>query len=529
MLKTPCMSKLVRRILEREFDPVDKEGIKGFAESCMKQMPPGGSIYTKQVLAAIAHASLAARSNTPSVLLTEGADLLRPVFGQPREAGSPAESTTPSSFADWYAACRKEAATQCMTDFYLHFLAGRNEATEIVLEQSASPLASRYASLRDFALWKRNLNLNSNIQDSYRPSTDSRTPVCSPVLIGIGDSNAGAIVWLSVELFQDGFAGFVPDFLVMPGLNFFEPRGKEGKSFLKYVDDAWRLSALHARGFSGRWRLLHRPPLHRDFEYPQLRHDAPELMEVSGPSAQAAFLVSLLAASGYALSSKSAIIDSAEFDSQYLDPRCAVTASITEPPAEDPRDPLQLQLAKVGHLNQKLAAVTEYSPLSSAEHSKHRIQSMLLGEPSQKSAEDRSFYGVNYIEISTVQQALDLMLESNRWREAFAIQVTEHWENRWTYPFNQHGQYLNRNGELVTDSDGRILKRKEKTQKHDETRERPIADCDTGFLAAESVSTGSLAYQKKPIGGATYEPARYPGTPTQQSDSLLPAPQPPAD
>jgi hypothetical protein len=185
-------------------------------------------------------------------------------------------------------------------------------------------------------------------------------------------------------------------------------------------------------------------------------------------------------------------------------------------------DPLQLKLQEVGGLNSKLAAVDRFSQCDdNQQQSLQRLFAVLLMQQeydsegresdsrvaqskAREEAERRSgaggdkrFQGVRYRPVGTIQEAVDFMLESNRWREQLVALKAQEWLKQWGYPQNRHGYFLDRKGEVLRDGEG-----------------RPVTDPDSSLLKESSVNTGSLEYMelmldealRQRIGGAQEEP-----------------------
>jgi hypothetical protein len=436
------------------------------------------------------------------------------------------EDSVFAGFSDWLKTLPPNAdtrAVQCVVDLFLHFVAGTDsqEITASLEQHQLLHLAPRCRSLQAYAIWSSRLDDQSPVQRLF--VTPDRPPICVPVLLDVGGN--GVVVWLTVELFRDGLVGFIPDFLTL-GLTDIFRRDEQNSSFLDYADEVWQLSGLPQRGFSARWRLLHRPPLAQHF-FHHTRSAASgwpdELKAIIGPSAQAAFLTALLAASGQNVHSH-AESDSPQWMPTPLNPAFSITATVKTPPtlinqSDDAvdscsLDPLNLRLGTVGGLNAKLGVVSRYSQLEPDHAHNQRLESMLVSaedfddpansviqaaETQRQNFEQAAvpdghrasirFHGVWYRPVGTIQEALDWMLQSNRWREAFAAAERQKWESRWGYPRNSQGLFIDRDENVILDEYG-----------------QPVRDPNHPRLKEKSAVTGSLEFAESPWGGADCDP-----------------------
>ncbi|MFM7833971.1 MAG: hypothetical protein ACKPJD_19415, partial [Planctomycetaceae bacterium] len=164
-------------------------------------------------------------------------------------------------------------------------------------------------------------------------------------------------------MFQDGLSGLIPDLLTLGMTTINSDADGFGRTFQQHFERVWQLSGLGARGYSARWRLLSRAPLHREYLFPEVRLRDDDLLDylagISGNSAQAALLVALLAGSGHMLGATKA------GRAGFLNLDYVITAGVQDSVPVGVADPLQLRLGEVGGLNSKLAAVDRFSQCDS--------------------------------------------------------------------------------------------------------------------------------------------------------------------
>ena len=447
------------------------------------------------------------------------------------------------SFADWLkfqGSSVQSLAVQCVAEMWLHLVAGE-DVDDAILDLFRKngiddSLLRRFCSLQTYSGWVSRLDKNSPEQELYRESCELgekrlvTTQICVPVLFA--SEVDGMVAWLCVEVFQDSFRGLLPDFVTLASVDF--TANNRQICFLKAAREVWDKSGL-ADKYSGRWRIVHRPPLSQKFLF---KTNYSGLKTASGDSAQAALLVALLAAAGKALEDSGDHKDGDSWEPQQLNPACSITARLTEEIEEtDTNDSAsstvtnnsasstvyKRKVGAVGGVLRKLSAVERYGrPESGIPDSFPSIDSMLvmktdyekaetedghcikkakqkqaeIKKAKQKQAEAKNvYYGIHYRPVTTIQDALDWMLVSNRWREAYVNVVIPKWEGRWSYPRNKEGEYVDRQDQPIRDGKGETIT--EKTEWTDDISK---------LLAEHSARTGSLEYMRNPWGGAEYDP-----------------------
>jgi len=442
------------------------------------------------------------------------------------------------SFADWLKAQKspvQSLAVQCVAEMWLHLVAGKavdgailemfrkngtdgnasNSGTDGNASNSGTDdsLLRRFCSLQTYSGWVLNLDKTSPEQQLYPencelgPERLVTTQICVPVLFA--SLQQGNVAWLCVEVFQDSFRGLLPDFVTLASVDF--TANNSEVCFLEAARQVWEMSGL-ADKYSGRWRIVHRPPLSQKFLFKN-KHDP--LTTASGNSAQAAMLVALLAAAGEALEASGDHKYGDPWEPQQLNPACSITACLTAE-FEETDTVYKSKVGAVGEVLKKLSAVERYGrPESGKKDSFPSIDSMLVMETDYEKAnnEDKHciknaeqeqekakkagdvYYGIHYRPVTTIQDALDWMLVSNRWREAYVNVVIPEWEGRWSYPRNKEGQYVDRDNQAILDANDQPITEKTKW-----------TDDISKLLAEHSARTGSLEYMRNPWGGAEYDP-----------------------
>ena len=405
-------------------------------------------------------------------------------------------------FRDFLAGSDNNRAQQLVADLFLFdYLGSMDDGGRAgVLETGLrTHFVERINSQQVFSSWVKGHKWAANPVQALPAGS---APVCVPVLIantvngdGQQPQRLGVVKWLTVELFRDGLSGLIPDLLTL-GLTDIDARDTRGKSFLGYVDEVWELSGLGSKGFSGRWRLLNRAPLHMEYLYPTGDNKTDLVLNsISGNSAQAALLVALLAASGQVFAPVGDLAANAPVDRQYLNPDHAITAGVDARSAV-PGDPRALRLTEIGSLDEKHGALERYAKFHDRQDSKLRLNTILLfkdeyeNDPvvleSRKAETARArsnqtveVAGLHYNPATTIQDALDAMLECNQWADLIRTATTTAWEKEWCYPRNKDQQILDKNGNVIKDENG-----------------NPITDATHAFVLKDSVKTGSLEYMQ---------------------------------
>lgn len=430
-------------------------------------------------------------------------------------------------FIRWLQSAPQTPATQIVADLFLYWQLGsqHHEDTPGTDQQLRMRFGPRIDSQTRFARWiPKEPGERSGQWNCPQHLPFENAPVCVPILLQEtrqDQSTLGVIRWLTVELFRDGFTGLIPDLLTLGmtciNLSFSDSDNPAASgSFLQHMDRVWIASGLGAKGYSGRFRLLSRAPLHCSWMYPAETNDdsATPAVSISGNSAQAALMVAVLAASGHVFEPVSSLPDwnGKDFTPPrpvYLNRDYAITAAL-QLPAEI-TDSRQIPLDKVSGLPDKLSAIGRFSPLDAHENTGQRLFAMLL-QSDQYTAEannphsgivadsvrqeraaetalrqttrtdntpPQQFHGVRFRSVSIVQEALDLMLESNQWRHLMMQKKQQSWLAEWSYPRNKHGQFLDKFGNVICDQFN-----------------QPVTDENHALLASLSINSGSLEYMQ---------------------------------
>jgi hypothetical protein len=323
--------------------------------------------------------------------------------------------------------------------------------------------------------------------------------VCTPILLSTGGE--GVIMWLTVDLFEDGLGSFAPDIFslgwsqihIKPKSS--NPTSQDDVSFLGSFDRMWDHSGLGKLGLSGRWRITNRPTtqcgaLHLEASNISHRY----LPDYSGRSAECAVLVCLLAASGFVYEPPPSSRPEKLPPRVFLNTNFAATATVNPMTDTDLR---QSPLGEVFDVDRKLGASALYKlqpdnprdpPLidtivisegdydETARDRASQVSQAIVRENEAKNSNKPEVRGVHFKPCKTIQNALDWMLSVNHWallRREF--QQTK-WESQWDVVRNAQGEPIARQ----IDSKGMHL---------------VVAE-------AQGISTGSLEYTRNPFGGS---------------------------
>lgn len=359
------------------------------------------------------------------------------------------------------------------------------------IERLLKPLRDRancrgYWIVRDL-LYGFNLPANQGDQSTEKSNVQSAS---TPVVLR--DSNVtgvhGAVLWLTVELERGNCPIFAPDPLPL-GLT--EIHFKSD-SFLHSMDKAWRLSGVGARGFRGRWRLQHDCPL-EDVEARSKKwngNTARFFPSISGPSAEVAALVAILAARGMVEYDNGSLFlenrgssSSPDYASMKLIPQVVVSATLDD--ANFHGSLIDLSLGPVDSIDAKLAGADNYR-LDDNSNTKPLIDTLLVASSAAEDVENpdtktrkeetqayegqaksAGFNKVRVVPLKTVGDVLDHMLQVNRWlhewhrrTEAlwlFGGRMGDQFYSGWDYLRNEQGNLVDETGQEI---------REEKIQLH---------------------------------------------------------------
>lgn len=340
--------------------------------------------------------------------------------------------------------------------------------------------------------------------------------VCTPILLSTGGS--GVVMWLTVDLFEDGLGSLAPDIFSL-GLSQINGGGassntnsptedpskdQDDVSLLQSFDAMWALSRLGELGFSGRWRITNRPTTQCAALHLEEGHvsNLPQLVNYTGRSAECAMLVSLLAASGFVYEpipkSQPPVLPPRVFLNTFF----AATATVcsSKQNADDIRSRL---LGRVYEVDCKLGACTRYKLEPSEDSESPLIDTIVISvgdydvqkslptsqvfqaiqreqdEKKSKHTKHAGVRGVHFQSCATVQKALDWMLAVNDWSRLRKQAQRAKWESQWDVVRNENGEPISH--ELKDDGSHVVLTDDKKDQ---------------------WVCTGSLEYMRNPFGGA---------------------------
>lgn len=320
-------------------------------------------------------------------------------------------------------------------------------------------------------LWEFFNTSEGSLNAEFDPIQTTRNIASTPVFFATErDGNTGGnVLWLTVELFQDGFgSGFAPCPMTL-GLTSIIKELPDAQgvlqdlSFLKAMDKAWRLSGVANRNEElgrynrGRWTLTHQPLFECEARVKELDANFKKFFPpyLSGGSAETAALVAILAASGCIPYS-----DNDEFHlekieenqrvryrSMTLVPSVGATATLVQGESTSSY-PVELELGIVFECDSKLAAAQQYKLSTQAEST--LLDTMIIAdieaketeavrtrvkkskEEAEKSRASKSPYrGITFHASKTVGDVLHWMLSVNRVKAAIHDKRKGDWERKW--------------------------------------------------------------------------------------------------
>jgi hypothetical protein len=274
-----------------------------------------------------------------------------------------------------------------------------------------------------------------------QPGPAPLTTVCTPLLGAAGEE--GVVLWLHVELYKLGknLSGeLVPDLLGM-GLTGVNDR------FLAAFAEAWKATQLGSQVY-GVWRIDTNPP-------PGFLPGKPSGLELlRGPSAQAALLVALLAATGYpdeyepppsqpAAGNPPASKNLLRFDqrglivAEPLDLKTALSATVDfQAPAESIRARKLTSVGQVptkaeGAVRQQLDTAVFFKDEALAPEFQESEKGTRAAQQGQLEPDGEPYRGLWIERAATVEEAVDLLLERNKYLRAYQASIQTAWDDLW--------------------------------------------------------------------------------------------------
>jgi len=346
--------------------------------------------------------------------------------------------------------------------------------------------------------------------------------VCTPVLLGHrGLANGeivdeGQVMWLTIDLFEDGIGLFTPDIFSL-GWTLIAPSNGDGnggeanlqqddeRGILKSFDDMWALSGLAQQGFSGRWRITNQPTMVCEASRLELENKANYNSNLSGRSAECATLVALLAAAGLCYSDSN-LAEPGE--REMLNPKFAVTGTVEAGNAEQPLSLEQLRELTIGQVymvDRKTGAASRYRLEVRDDHAP-LIDTILVATDDKDTAQEaetqrsseENYRGVYFEACNTVGESLEWMLSVNELKRDMFKGVKKAWEDRWGWARDEHGRIVDRNNKpIAIIRDDQLFQINEAGDGPRLQNDQPVVQdpADTEFLA-QVVNTGSLEYMQ---------------------------------
>jgi hypothetical protein len=301
----------------------------------------------------------------------------------------------------------------------------------------------------------------------------------------------GYILWLTVELESSARSIFCPDLTTfgLTALNALESENLD-ETFLYSMDKAWRISRVGERGFRGRWRLQHRCPLEANdnakashLRWSQSDTKIAYFPCIWGPSAEAAALAAILAASGmiqyadheyhlgFQKDPNGNLISDQNGKQCYkplqLVPSVVVTAKLSDAKANHITD---IKLEGVGGIDAKLSAADRYRlddaddaeclidlmVISKENSTDEEIKKRIVEAEAKKSPTSQSFNKVRIAQVETVEQMFHHMLVVNRWMDALHRRTEKLWLegdgtrlSGWDYLRDTNGNLVDEDGNII--------------------------------------------------------------------------------
>jgi hypothetical protein len=234
---------------------------------------------------------------------------------------------------------------------------------------------------------------------------------------------------LTIELIPCNHGPVSPDLLYV-GLT-------DVRDLIKYFDEVWQVTGL-SKWFRCRWRIEIN---HKDTSQPGML-DYSELYpkKLGGNSSQAAALVAMLAASGdpYGFEKITSINDFPSPEKIALD--VAISAAVN---CASDKPVKELSLSEVGSIPKKLYLtrnLLDYLVLFEDEKDDNEQQLADLRKKRQEHDQEQDSskrekvppVGIEY--ASTVEHALNLLLESNQYQTAYRTEINSAWLKQWEAP-----------------------------------------------------------------------------------------------
>jgi hypothetical protein len=249
----------------------------------------------------------------------------------------------------------------------------------------------------------------------------------------------GAILWLRVRLFTIDPPGSVVGQLI-PDLRRMALT-EIGDDCLQAFQEVWKLTNL-GQWVTGVWSLGEPAP--REFERANrgIGVDLPTLTsQINGDSAQAAMLIALLAATGAPETYDPSASTRPTFQLEPLNLQTAISAAVQVGGTENPdgNSIRRCLLKKVGKLpakanaayNEGLATIVICDPqtLENAPEIQQALDKTKMSRKAENAAGD--YRGLWVEQATTVDDALQILLQSNKSLRAYQAYVQQQWDSNW--------------------------------------------------------------------------------------------------
>jgi hypothetical protein len=272
------------------------------------------------------------------------------------------------------------------------------------------------------------------------PGPKPLVTVRTPVLAAETQGTSGALLWLTVDLFDRPTAAappgqLIPDLCGM-GLTAFHKNCLDAftevwqqTQLWRWVRGVWRLDGVMPSELAGEV-LVDAPPTHAH----------PAMASLGGPSAQAAMLLALLAATGAPDDYEPDQPDRPPFKAEPLCLRTAISARVDW--GSDAKSIRHRTLLQVGQKPKKASAASD-AGLQTAVFCRdeslipdyQEAETASLQEKQTPNAAGGHPYRGLWVErASTVEEALELLLERNKYLREYQGVIQNAWDSVWLAP-----------------------------------------------------------------------------------------------
>jgi hypothetical protein len=331
----------------------------------------------------------------------------------------------------------RESLLAAHGDLQKAFRGDSNVVTGIA-DHSHSPILSAVFSELNLSRGNMVAEIMWHVLEQWRCADrhSSPSPWCTvhtPILAGMGEE--GTVLWLQVDLFPkpEGCLGvLIPDLRCL-GLRVVR------NDCLTAFREVWTISNL-GRWVTGVWSIGSRIP--SELKRPGLFEDLQNNFQpdLRGESAQAAMLCSLLAATGSPDSYDPDQAESPGFQPESLLPTVAISAAVGPFDRKTCKSIRDISLRKVGKLAAKAHAafqlgLRDFLFVAEQPFDDELLRTQAKVEQARRNPATQVYSGLWMEEVATVEDAINLMLVSNKYQRQYADSIRSQWEAQWLNPY----------------------------------------------------------------------------------------------